>query len=492
MRTIFLSTLIFLSTTVFSQTISKFESKADVLVYLNNKSFTSNNGVTLSFFDMGGRFKSNKGLSYFNPDVILLSKTKALLQYKSLTSSGFAKFTVDCNINVLTDRTDNATYTLGSPSSESKYKEPLTKSEIIGSPIKLGYLLVAQNDIDFQMRWDHAIDVCLELGSYWRLPNKEELNVLHQNKNKIGRFSEGNYWSSTSRMVSDNKYAWLQGFNAFGRQDEVGIDARANIRCVKDWKQEESDKEAAILLNKNRLIYEPLNVARIIGEPFKIGKMMVARNDFKQLDLKYAEDSCAKLGKGWRLPNKEELKVLYENRTLIGGFSPNFYISSTDDQVRIKISENEHQTIKSRFFLNFLNGEDIFTFIRNLKSSSIEMALFLRAVKDKDLTANELIIGEPKKIRTLIIAQYDFPNQMNWNEAKEACANLGDGWRLPNKLELDLLFQNKDKIGGFGLSGYWSSSEDSSALAWIKYFSSGNQSSTTKNFTAYVRAIRSL
>ena len=37
---------------------------------------------------------------------------------------------------------------------------------------------------------------------------------------------------------------------------------------------------------------------------------------------------------------------------------------------------------------------------------------------------------------------------MNWREAQNYCADLGDGWRLPTKDELNLLYENKEKIGG--------------------------------------------
>uniref|UniRef100_UPI0040473F81 hypothetical protein n=1 Tax=Algoriphagus sp. TaxID=1872435 RepID=UPI0040473F81 len=67
------------------------------------------------------------------------------------------------------------------------------------------------------------------------------------------------------------------------------------------------------------------------------------------------------------------------------------------------------------------------------------------------------ILGDPIKVGNLLVAQNDFPNQMKRADAKKACASLGPGWRLPTNDELDILDQNKDKIGGFGSDGYWSS-----------------------------------
>ena len=47
--------------------------------------------------------------------------------------------------------------------------------------------------------------------------------------------------------------------------------------------------------------------------------------------------------------------------------------------------------------------------------------------------------GKPITIGNLVVAQNDFPNKMNWNDAIKACAALGKGWRLPNKDEFTII-----------------------------------------------------
>jgi len=81
---------------------------------------------------------------------------------------------------------------------------------------------------------------------------------------------------------------------------------------------------------------------------------------------------------------------------------------------------------------------------------------------------------------------------MNWNDAKKACETLGDGWRLPNKDELNFLYLSKDKIGGFANSCYWSSStEDSNNKAWVQFFPDGLQAFyPDEDYDSYVRAVR--
>jgi hypothetical protein len=80
----------------------------------------------------------------------------------------------------------------------------------------------------------------------------------------------------------------------------------------------------------------------------------------------------------------------------------------------------------------------------------------------------------------------------NWKDAKKICEDLGDGWRLPTREELHLMWLNRESIGGFAASHYWCSSEVSICNAWVQNFASGLQSSHYKNVIYYVRAVRAL
>ena len=95
------------------------------------------------------------------------------------------------------------------------------------------------------------------------------------------------------------------------------------------------------------------------------------------------------------------------------------------------------------------------------------------------------------KIGNLEIAPNDFPNTMNWDDAKITCEALGDGWRLPSKDELKILYENKDKIGGFADRVYWSSTEIGLEYANYQVFDNyGSQGAIQKFITFNVRAIR--
>ena len=75
------------------------------------------------------------------------------------------------------------------------------------STIKIGNLEVMTEDLG-KMNWDDAMKACENLGDGWRLPTKDELSFLCENKEKIGGFN-GAIWSSTE---GDDVTAWTQYF----------------------------------------------------------------------------------------------------------------------------------------------------------------------------------------------------------------------------------------------------------------------------------------
>ena len=86
----------------------------------------------------------------------------------------------------------------------------------------------------------------------------------------------------------------------------------------------------------------------------------------------------------------------------------------------------------------------------------------------------------------------DFSVQEN---GKDACTGLaseicyGD-WYLPSKYELNLLYQQRNVVGGFADFFYWSSTESDAGCAWYQDFGFGNQNPFTKFNPLGVRAVR--
>ena len=60
-----------------------------------------------------------------------------------------------------------------------------------------------------RMTWHEAISACKKLGIGWRLPTKDELNMLYENMEEIGGFAGNVHWSSTEL---DYLSAWGQSF----------------------------------------------------------------------------------------------------------------------------------------------------------------------------------------------------------------------------------------------------------------------------------------
>jgi hypothetical protein len=81
---------------------------------------------------------------------------------------------------------------------------------------------------------------------------------------------------------------------------------------------------------------------------------------------------------------------------------------------------------------------------------------------------------------------------MDWSEAMKAFENLGDGWRLPTKDELNILYKNKNKSfqGLRYWNTYWSSTEFDNFNMWAQEFDNGRQFDKVKYGKCSVRAVR--
>jgi len=102
------------------------------------------------------------------------------------------------------------------------------------------------------------------------------------------------------------------------------------------------------------------------------------------------------------------------------------------------------------------------------------------------------IIGTTYKLDSIEIAQYDLPTTVTWYNAKRECKELGKGWRLPTKDELDKMYENKDLIGNFVNTNYWSSTDHNSDYAWMQVFTHKLIAITLKEGHINARAVKSI
>ncbi len=99
------------------------------------------------------------------------------------------------------------------------------------------------------------------------------------------------------------------------------------------------------------------------------------------------------------------------------------------------------------------------------------------------------IIGKPIKIGNLLVAENDFPEYMNFEDAKKACRALGKGWRLPSVSESNMMYKRRDKIENKDDTFYWNLSGKLFVLAEIAGLSEEDMDKASKNS---VRAVKSL
>lgn len=105
--------------------------------------------------------------------------------------------------------------------------------------------------------------------------------------------------------------------------------------------------------------------------------------------------------------------------------------------------------------------------------------------------AHDTLLGYGQQ-NTMDILQYgDTVNTAAWR-CNRLDVHTYDDWYLPSKNELEKLFLNKIKIGGFNYNAsYWSSCQNNANRAWMRNFSTGESVAANKSTLAKARAVRS-
>ena len=87
-----------------------------------------------------------------------------------------------------------------------------------------------------------------------------------------------------------------------------------------------------------------------------------------------------------------------------------------------------------------------------------------------------------------IIKDYALFCKENDEPGKYEFKDLNDSW--PTREELNLMYANKDLIGGFTSDWYWSSTKYTTDYAWVRRISDGNQDYSPNGNNYRVRCVR--
>ena len=102
-------------------------------------------------------------------------------------------------------------------------------------------------------------------------------------------------------------------------------------------------------------------------------------------------------------------------------------------------------------------------------------------LKDGYIFVSDVIDPKTQKVYGLAVAPKNESKMMSWRKANKLT--------LPNRMEMLVMYEHKDKIPRL-TTLYWSSTESSNGTAWIQRFSDGYQGSYFKTNTLFVRCIR--
>ena len=169
------------------------------------------------------------------------------------------------------------------------------------------HLMVQLEDLGC-VNWSSASSMCNSstVAGYtdWRLPTKDELMTLYSNREEIGGFSMGKYWSSSTISTSGGiRYHYVNFTD--GTLDYDSQWSEFHVRAVRTMTQENGVME------------------------LPTANLMVQTADLGCVDWDSADEMCTSSIVGnyndWRLPTRSELMTLYNNRDIIGGFTTGYY-----------------------------------------------------------------------------------------------------------------------------------------------------------------------
>lgn len=111
------------------------------------------------------------------------------------------------------------------------------------------------------------------------------------------------------------------------------------------------------------------------------------------------------------------------------------------------------------------------------------------------MTSESKSIYVNSKGKKLEVAISDVPKKLNLNQTMEECKKLNDGWRLPTRDELEIVYRDihKKNQGNFNKKGiYWTSSKSPDDWVLTLSFSDGKSNIDVEDSLNKVRFVRNI
>jgi TPR repeat protein len=218
----------------------------------------------------------------------------------------------------------------------------------------------------------------------------------------------------------------------------------------------------------------------------------------KRIDIPYkvtwdqANQVANECSPEWHLPTMNEMPLLFEQRSIVGGFSPNFYWSSLES------------SIKGAWLYSFDDGKQISSFKTYANRARAVRSFLLDQILEAKVSQSQLVTYKLGDILSdgSIVFHVDATGQhgvsvkkndaalVTWPDANYLVKTYGHEWRLPTKGELEILYKRntvKDLLGRI----VWSCNVYNMSSAWVWGFSfGGNQFYLDKGAYAVVCAVR--
>lgn len=420
------------------------------------------------------------------------------------------------------------------------------------SYVMVGDLYVQTKDISNEMiDWESANLLCKNstVGDFndWRLPTIEELATIYNNKRAIGGFRDSvpnvsNYWSSTVSPSNDSYYYVLNFMNGQsgignGRYDnyvravrkdvapEVSILPVSNISESSATFNGRIDNAGSPAYTERGFVYStshlptiddtkvvsysPKSATEFSAEVSNLtfGKTYYIRayavNAIKTV---YSEETTLRIAN--QLPVVETLPVsdLTESTAVFHGSISSKGIPNYTERGFVYSSAFVNPTIESDEKIK-VSGTGLGNYSANISNLEMGTTYHVRAyaINDEGVAYGEAVSFTPEhpdyvilQSAGLMVQKRDLSESgISWDSANNLCENSTVGgftdWRLPTIEELGTLYTNKEKIGNFKNTKYWSSSITGNQYYYYYVdFANGTMDFYRPESNYYVRAVRSL